>query len=270
LLRPIALLKEGAERISCGELDYRVAINQTDELGTLTNSINQMADSLNAMLEAKQQLLLGISHELRTPITRVKIQLAMMEPGSILEEECKQSLLEDVDELDMLVSDLLEAERLNSQHAGLNREVIDAGEVTREIVEQHWQGNVLINYITSKHIAAPERVALDKLRYKLLVRNLVSNALKYGDAKPIEVKVFIDLNQLVLTISDKGEGISEEHIKRITEPFYRADNARQRQTGGFGLGLYLCLLIVEAYNGKLEISSAIGQGTQIVVALPNK
>lgn len=268
LLRPIALLKEGAERISSGELHYRVKINQTDELGVLTNSINQMADSLNAMLEAKQQLLLGISHELRTPITRVKIQLAMMEPGAMLEEESKQSLLEDIDELDMLVSDLLEAERLNSQHAGLNREVVDVGQFTHGIIEQHWQGNVLLNFVTSKHIAAPESFSIDKLRYKLLVRNLVSNAIKYGESKPIEVKVHADLDKIILTISDSGLGIEEEHIKHITEPFYRADNARQRQTGGFGLGLYLCQLIVNAHNGQLEITSEIGKGTQVEVVLP--
>lgn len=264
LLRPIKMLNEGAERISQGELHYRVPLKHKDELGVLTSSINNMADSLNGMLEAKRQLLLGISHELRTPITRAKIQLEMM-PRS----DERSSLMEDINELDMLVSDLLEAERLNSQHAGLSAEQVNIHQLTDELVAQFWSDNPLIQW----HYPAPAEqlaVRLDKLRYQLLLRNLVSNALKYGDDKPIDISITKsnEKNSLILEVRDQGQGIAEEHLAHITEPFYRTDDARQRQTGGFGLGLYLCRLIAEAHGGELTVSSTLGKGTSMRVSFP--
>ncbi|MGI9295750.1 MAG: HAMP domain-containing protein, partial [Pseudomonadales bacterium] len=122
LLKPVRLLKQGAERISAGELDYRVTHRSHDELGDLTRSINHMADSLQSMLAAKQQLLLAISHELRTPITRAKVQLELLPDG-----EKKASLREDINELDRLIAELLEAERLSSRHGGLNLETTALG-----------------------------------------------------------------------------------------------------------------------------------------------
>lgn len=264
LLRPIKLLNEGAQRISDGELDYRVPHKHSDELGVLTCSINTMADSLNGMLEAKRQLLLAISHELRTPITRAKIQLEMMP-----DDDARRNLIEDINELDMLVSDLLEAERLNSQHAGLNSEAIDIVEFTHTLAQQYWSDNPLLNWQTPD-ANIPNQIPLDKLRYQLLLRNLISNAIKYGDEKPVNISLSFDSekNQVILSVSDNGQGISEEHLQHIAEPFYRTDIARQRQTGGFGLGLYLCRLIAEAHKGQLDIQSTLGKGTTVFVRFP--
>ena len=116
LLDPVRLLRKGANRIEKGDLSYRVKSNRQDELGELTESINHMADSLQSMLEAKRQLLMAISHELRTPITKAKLRLEFM-PSS----EEREQLREDIDEIDLLISDLLEAERLNNDQAAVFR-----------------------------------------------------------------------------------------------------------------------------------------------------
>ena len=260
LLDPVRLLKRGAERIEKGDLNFRVKSNRQDELGELTESINHMADSLQSMLEAKRQLLLAISHELRTPITKAKLRMEFM-PDS----EEKEQLKEDINEIDLLISDLLEAERLNNQHSVLVEEPVMLAEFVSSVAEQFrsYAGGLTIE-------VAPdvEEFHLDKLRVRLLITNLLNNGMRHGEEKPILVRVsFVD-GLGIIEVVDQGEGISKEHLSQISEPFYRADSARQRNTGGFGLGLYLCRLIAEAHGGALLIESEVTQGTHITVSLP--
>ena len=109
---------------------------------------------------------------------------------------------------------------------------------------------------------------LDKLRVRLLITNLLNNAMRHGQEGPIFVKVSFEKDKGILKVIDHGEGIPEEHLSQITEPFYRADSSRQRNTGGYGLGLYLCRLIAEAHGGALLIESNMGEGTRLTVHLP--
>jgi len=260
LLKPITLLKQGAEKISRGEIDYRVDHTRDDELGELTQSINTMADSLQSMLNAKQQLLLAISHELRSPITRAKLQLELMDDSTM-----KDSLKEDVNELESLVTELLEAERLNSQHGSLNREPVFLGEFVEAELQHHWPNSDLLEF---EYKGTDREIDIDVLRTQLMLRNLVNNALRYGGDATIHVGIEWADQTVTLSVVDQGEGIEADHLPHLTEPFYRADRARQRETGGFGLGLYLCRLIAESHGGDLSISSQVGQGTTIAVCFP--
>ena len=262
MLNPVRLLKRGAERIRRGDLSYRVKSNLQDELGELTDSINHMADSLQSMLEAKRQLLLAISHELRTPITKAKLRLEFMP-----ESPEKNQLKEDIDEIDLLISDLLEAERLNNDHSVLVSEPVRFADFVMSIAEQFWsyEGGIVIE--------TPDEdfdLEIDKLRIRLLITNLMNNAVRHGEANSVKVKVRFTQETAVIEVEDNGEGISEEHLSQICEPFYRADSSRRRNTGGFGLGLYLCRLIAEAHGGKLTIKSEVTEGTKISVKLPRK
>ena len=103
---------------------------------------------------------------------------------------------------------------------------------------------------------------------KLLVRNLLKNALAYGGEPNVDVSLFIDAQQIILRVEDHGEGISVEHLENVTEPFYRVDPSRHRSSGGIGLGLYLCKRIAEAHGGHLTLRSVVGQGTTIDFTLP--
>jgi signal transduction histidine kinase len=260
LLDPVRLLKRGAEIIRQGDLGYRVVSNRQDELGELTVSINGMADSLQSMLEAKRQLLLAISHELRTPITKAKLRLEFMPPS--VERE---SLRGDLNEIDLLISDLLEAERLNSEHSVLVAESVQFVEFTDTVLEQFG------SYTGGLTLIKPEQdgaVEIDKLRVRLLITNLLNNAIRHGKDKPIDVDISFSGKSVFLKVIDRGEGIPEEHLSNISEPFYRADSSRQRNTGGFGLGLYLCKLIAQAHGGELIISSKVGKGSEFKVSLP--
>lgn len=262
MLNPVRLLKQGAERIRQGDLSYRVKSNLQDELGELTESINHMADSLQSMLEAKRQLLMAISHELRTPITKAKLRMEFMP-----ESDEKDQLKEDINEIDLLISDLLEAERLNNDHSALVSERVLLANFIRSIAESFKSNNGEIEIEVPVNDLEFE---IDKLRIRLLITNLLNNAVRHGKGNLIHVGVSFSGDRGIIEVKDNGEGISEEHITQITEPFYRADSARQRNTGGFGLGLYLCRLIAQAHGGEMIIVSQEGQGTQITVNLPRK
>ena len=260
LLDPIRLLKKGAERIQAGDLSYRVITDRHDELGELTDSVNHMADSLQSMLEAKRQLLLAISHELRTPITRAKLQLEFMD-----DSKEKQNLNDDINEIDLLISDLLEAERLNNKHSVLVAELVHFSDFVDSVVEPYrgYEGGFEFDGLDPDEI-----MEIDKLRVRLLLTNLLNNAMRHGENKPIAVSLGFADDQASIEVIDNGEGIDPQHLDKLTEPFYRADSARQRNTGGFGLGLYLCKLIAQAHGGDLVISSRRSEGTRIRVTLP--
>lgn len=262
LLSPVRLLKQGAERIRNGDLGFRVDSDRQDELGELTESINHMADSLQSMLEAKRQLLLAISHELRSPLAKAKLRLEFLD-----ESEQTDQLREDINDIDLLIADLIEAERLNQEHSVLVAEAVRLGGFVRSVTEQYveYKGSLEVK------IARPDlEFHIDKLRIRLLLTNLLNNAVRHGENKPIRVNVSFPDGQAEIEVIDQGEGIPAEHLRQIAEPFYRADSARRRNTGGTGLGLYLCRLIAEAHGGALEIESETGEGTRVIVRLPRR
>jgi len=264
LVRPVNWIKEGAERIGQGDLDYRIPATRKDDLGSLTQDINRMADDVQEMLEAKRQLLLAISHELRSPLTRAKVALEFLDDQAL-----KDGLLEDIEEMERLIDDLLEGERLNTRHTKLQKSPTDVVELIESLVEadfSHEHGRIAF-----RAGAAEIREEVDATRVRLLVKNLLDNALCYtpDDAPPIEVSVDRGDGDVVIRVSDHGPGMSAAEAERATEPFYRADPARCRGTGGFGLGLYLCRRIAEAHGGSLKITSAPGGGTEVRVTLPS-
>ena len=262
LFRPIKWMQEGTARIGRGELDYRIPKTRRGELGDLTQDINRMADDVQGMLEAKRQLMLAISHELRSPLTRVKVALELLDDAAV-----RQNILEDIDDMERLIADLLESEALNTRHAILRLESVDLGELVESVIntdfaEQRSRVELLL---------PDERLEgqLDANRMRLLVRNLVENALRYSppSGEKLQIRGSRSGDYFELRVTDHGDGIPSEHLARVTEPFYRADPARSRATGGIGLGLYLCRLIAEAHGGLLHIDSEPGRGTEVTVTL---
>ena len=250
LFRPLGWIREGAARIGQGELDYRIETTRTDDLGDLAREVNSMADDVRDMLEAKQQLMLAISHELRSPLTRTKVALEFMDDDTL-----REGLLSDVEEMERLTADLLESERLNTRHSRLNTAVVDFCRLAREVAALEFSD--ADEGLTLALPDAPVFVELDETRIRLLLKNLLENAFRYSpdDGPPVELSVMVDDGRVATRVRDHGPGIADEHIDKVTEPFYRADPARSRHTGGFGLGLYLCRLIAEAHGSDLSIKS---------------
>ena len=156
---------------------------------------------------------------------------------------------------------------MNNDHSVLVSETVRFAEFVRPIVEQFgsYEGGVEIETPVNDF-----DLEIDKLRVRLLITNLMNNAIRHGEANLVNVKVSLTRESGIIQVKDNGEGISPEHLSQICEPFYRADSSRRRNTGGFGLGLYLCRLIAEAHGGQLTIKSEVGMGTHISVSLPRQ
>ncbi len=263
LIRPINWIKDGAQQIGQGDLDYRIPVRRTDDLGSLTVEINRMADDVQGMLEAKRQMLLAISHELRSPLTRTKVALEFLD-----DDATKQSILDDVVEMENLITDLLESERLNTRHSKLQISSVNVVRLIDDLVRNDFQDQR--PRIDVRMPAQPVAMDIDETRIRLLVKNLLDNALCYTPVDGDRIVVQLDTapDSVAITVADHGPGMSPAEVERATEPFYRADPARCRDTGGFGLGLYLCRRIAEAHGGTLRLDSEAGVGTCVTLMLP--
>ncbi len=263
IIAPVTELKQGIQRIGAGDLQHRIRLERRDELGDLGQSIDKMADEIQSMLEAKRQLLLAISHELRSPLTRAKVSTEM-----IYDETSRNRLHRELNEMERLIAELLESERLSDRHQTLKLERVDLVSLVSELNGEAFAGRNI--ELTLPH--SPVRLELDSTRIRLMLRNLIDNALHHTPAgRPaVEIRLNREPERIILTVKDYGAGIAPEHLPHLTEPFYRADPARRRQTGGYGLGLYLCRMIAEAHGGTLDISSEVGAGTTVSFIFPLK
>lgn len=259
LFSPIDDIERGVYQFAEGNFAYRISKRRTDQFGDLVDSINNMAQDVFRMLEAKRQFLLGISHELRSPLTRCKVNLALLE-----DSEPRQDIDTDISTMDQLIGELLESERLNSPHQVIRPEAANIRKLIEKLTHEEFAG--LAIKLSLDDVSADVDIA----RMKLLLRNLIQNAARYNrQGKPINIALCKAGDAgFILSVEDHGGGISSKHIAFLTEPFYRADASRRRLTGGYGLGLYLCKMIVKAHGGQIEIQSKPGCGTNIICQFP--
>lgn len=220
-----------------------------------------MADDIQRMLDAKRQLLLAISHELRSPLTRAKVAVELLDDA-----QQRTGIHRDLNEMEKLIEELLETERLSARHAALNKKRVSLNQLARAVIDESFAAHAIKLEVPESDIIAE----VDDVRVRFLLKNLFDNALRHTPAgsPPPELHLEQRDHHAVLIISDHGTGIEAQHLPHLSEPFYRADAARLRETGGYGLGLYLCRAIAEAHGGTLRIDSEPGQGTRVQVSLP--
>jgi signal transduction histidine kinase len=259
LLRPLDDISAGAQRFGRGDFAPPIPVRRQDELGDLAGDVNAMARDIHQMLEAKRALLLAISHELRSPITRARLNTELLpEDGDTAQR--REALLRDLQEMADLVTELLESERLNEGHAALQRELTDLAALVREAAEA---SPVQLDLAPGLPL-----LSLDRARMRMLVRNLVDNAIRHGgSAQGVLVRLGSQAGEVVLTVRDHGPGVDEAVLPQLAEAFYRPDAARTRDGGGVGLGLFLCRLVAQAHGGKLLLRNA-NPGLEARVTLP--
>ncbi len=262
LLRPLDDIRAGAIRYGQGDFSQPIAPRRNDELGDLAQQINRMADGLHHLLDAKRQLLLAISHELRSPLTRARLNAELVSEGT-----SRDALVHDLGEMRDLITDLLETERLSDGHVALHTEPGDLNAMVDELVAATQGSGRAVDALLDPALPT---MPLDRIRIRLLLRNLLDNALRYNTtpgAAPVVITTAQVDGMVLLTVRDHGAGVGPDHLPHLAQAFYRVDTARQRATGGVGLGLYLCRLIAQAHGGTLTISNA-HPGLQIDVRLP--
>lgn len=257
MFKPMKSLALAVKQVGEGNYNINLPVERKDELGELAASINDMSKKISYAVKAKEQLLIDVSHELRTPLTRIKLGL---EVGS-----AKEKINEDVIEMERMISGLLENYRTGTFLGELKPEKVDVGELLLDTVE----GFLDSDRIKFKKPSASFVTIADSEKLEMVFRNVLDNALKYS-GNEVDITVKEQFNDIWIMFKDTGTGISDEDLKYIFEPFYRADPSRSKKTGGFGLGLSICKKIMDAHKGEIRIESKLNEGTTVTIKLPVK
>ncbi len=273
--RPIIEISEASRKFAAGDLSTRVAtktLYRYDEIGDLATDFNQMAQRLEDLVKGQQKLLGDISHELRSPLARLQIALEILEKKST---EADRSMLKRIDTevgcLNVLIGKLLELNRLSSGSQPLKKEKIDLGLLLGKICENgRFEASVRE---VAVELSAPENlfVEADASLIEQAIENILRNAIKYSpDNSQIKVclQAISEQNLALISISDQGEGISEKHLEKIFEPFYRCQEARDRKTGGVGLGLAIARQAILAHNGQISLNNLENGGLKAEITIP--
>ena len=261
ILRPLRSLHEGVTRLSEGQLDVVVPRWTRDELGVLTDAFNQMVRRIGDMVRARDQLLLDVSHELRSPLTRIKVALALLP-----ESEKGRRIAADVAEMETMITELLELERLR-EGSGMRTERRDLVPLLREAAEsfQDRPPGVRLSLRDGQEIL----LDIDGEKMRTVLRNLLENAVKYSlpDSGPVEISAHQNAETVVVRVTDDGPGIPEEDLTNLFEPFFRVDRSRSKKSGGYGLGLSICKRVLEAHGGTIAVENNPGRGATFTLTL---
>jgi len=259
VLRPVKWLNDGVREVSRGNLDHRVPLKKSDELRDLAEAFNAMTDRIRKMLQSKEQLLLDVSHELRSPLTRMKVAVEFLP-----DDKPKESIKTDLKEMQKMISEILDTARAHHLHGKLKRQRLNLVDLLHEVVPA-FEGRA--PGVELGNIPQAIEVDLDAEQIKIVLNNVLDNAIKYSrpDSDPVRIRFERQDPYEILCIQDDGIGIPEEELSFIFEPFYRVDKSRSKSTGGYGLGLSLCKTIMEAHDAKITVDSSPDKGTTVLL-----
>lgn len=260
LTRRLERLQQSVERLGGGDLTTRVAVEGRDEVARLAVSFNEAAARIEQLVQAHRGLLANASHELRSPLARVRMGVELMRSGA--RPEISQEIARDIAELDSLIDEILLMSRLDALalDAQALRDSFEALDLTAIVVEEGLR-------VGAEFAGDPVVLRGDARLLRRMVRNLLDNARRYGGAAPIEVALARGERTAVLSVSDRGPGVAAGERERIFEPFYRAQGTSETG-GGVGLGLALVRSIVQQHAGKVECLPREGGGSVFRVTLP--
>lgn len=258
-LKPLAGLRAGVDAVARGEFAARVPVVRDDEIGQVASAFNEMAGRVGAMVDDRERLLADVSHELRSPIARMKVALEFMPEG-----DKRDVLARDLREMEQLITALLEREALRSRGCRFDADPVDLADIAAGVVATFAGRRPRVELVAGG--AAPVRA--DPALMKLLIRNLVDNAIKFSrqDSEPVRVETEAANGRVVLRVADDGIGIPQGCEARLFEPFVKLDPSRGHH-GGYGIGLSLCRRIVELHGGTIRLLPREPRGTEAVVTL---
>ena len=255
ITRPLGELAKAADAVGRGTTVEPLQERGARELKRATRAFNAMQERLNRYLDSRTRVLAAMSHDLRTPITRLRLRVE-----SIEDEALRTRCVEDLDEMTRMVRGALSVFR------GLNDEEptvpVDVGALLQELQRRY--GEVDANVAIEGQATAP--VPGKPLALKRCLGNLVDNALQYGEHATIAVSDSDDA--LTIRVLDDGPGIPEAELDRVFEPFYRLESSRNRATGGTGLGLSIARDVAQAHGGSLTLANREGGGLEARLLLP--
>jgi len=255
---PIKTISKDIEEISKGNLNTRIILNRSDELGRLADSINGMKEKISGMINSKESLLIDVSHELRSPLTRIKLACEFID-----DEKLRKKINEDVNELESMVKGLLDTYRNENAGVEINREKFNLSELLNYVVIKFNTDRLVFKNGSGEYF-----INADKNGIETVLRNVIDNALKYSDDKPVTLKLSSYNNTAKVTVKDEGKGIDKSDLEKIFEPFYRTDKSRNKKIQGYGLGLSLVKKILDGHGFEFGIKSETGTGTEFNIQFP--
>lgn len=263
LTLPFSELTRGINRVEDGDLNYQIPLGRTfGEFRTFAAGFNNMVAELQRIHESRRHMLLALPHEILTPLSHLKVRKDMVK-----DPDLRDQISKDISVVEEILSSILVAEKRNSGEA--NDEFVEIAPYAHEQIAQLVDRGIDIS-ITNK--TGTETAYFDPFLIGVLLKNFVSNAVRYGKGNPISVTfsgVEVNDTDIRISVRDQGIGIAPEQLCYLTEPFWRADESRGRASGGYGLGLYLCKTITDGLGGTIQVESTLDVGTEISVILPN-
>jgi len=254
LTRRLESLRAGVEQFGQGSLATRVPVRGRDEVAAVAKSFNKAADRIERLVSAHRALLANASHELRSPVTRLRMAIDLYEKPQ--DGEARAEILQNLGEIDQLVDEILLASRLDHVQRLENPERVDLMALTAEECARHG----------IEAAGQPAEIMGDARLLTRLVRNLILNAMRHG-RPPVEVEVQAVGNKVRLVVRDHGDGLPKGEEDRVFEPFYRP-SGRSEAAGGWGLGLALVRQIAEHHGGTVRHEARNGGGACFVAEFP--
>ena len=256
ITRRLEMLRDGVDRFGQGDLSARVCVYGRDEVAEVGRSFNASAERIEALVTHQKRVLANASHELRSPLARLRMAVELLDDGSPERLALIEEAARDIDELDALVGDVLLAARLESGEAPRRQEAVDLAEILAEEAQK----------IGLPLELPPAPLRGDPAMLRRLVRNLLENARRHGGGA-VEAWIEPAEGALRLVVADRGPGVPESERERIFEPFHRAAGHAEGKDGGAGLGLSLVREIAEAHGGAARVLPREGGGSRFEVVL---
>lgn len=268
LTRRIRKLRSTAQVIAAGDLSARVALDGNDEVSALAADFNRMTERIGDMLNSQRQLVRDVSHELRSPLARLRIALELAQKSGNLAVSLPR-IEKEADELENLVTSLLSLARLESGQSQLEKQTVSLRSLVTQIVEDaNYEGCASQRHVKMAQCDDADLIA-DPVMLRSAIENVVRNALRYT---PQNSEVTIQLKRhtgsVTLCVDDQGKGVPMQELEKLFEPFARVSQARDRRSGGYGLGLAITGKIIQAHSGQVRAENRKAGGLRVIMTLP--
>ncbi len=270
LVKPIDRITNTARALRGGDSQARTGMGGDDAIGTLARTFDEMADAIEADRELERRLTADVAHELRTPLQAIQATVEAMQDGVLpMDEERLGIVRDETVRLARLADGILELTRLERGAISFASERLDIADVVRTALEGHRILADASDLRLTEDIRDGLVVLGDADRLTQAVANLLSNAVRYTpEGGQISVRVFSEGDRAIVEVADTGIGIAEEDLPKVFSRFWRADAARERSTGGLGVGLSMVREIVERHGGTVTVAPRGGGGTAFALRLP--
>ena len=250
--RPIVNLAKAAEKFGKGEFIKEFRPSGASEIRQAAYEFDKMRKRITIHLNQRSEMLSGISHDLRTPLTRLKLQLALLK-----QQDLAKKMSDDIEEMERMLNEYLEFAKYQKNE---ETETVSLNDIIKDVVKKY--ENKQINISVEENL----EINIRPNSIKRCLTNLMDNGLSYG--KKVEIFAKKTLNNIIICVDDDGPGIPEKEYQNVIKPFYRIDKSRGQNKSGVGLGLSIANDIIRSHGGNISLNNSPSRGLRVKISLP--